>query len=350
MSAQAPYVVTNDLQLVFNTLEKRGITPPTPSRIEEAGREITRHLGRMFPTVEIIQGEEIESFLKEQTQASSLPVISLTSLLKEPDAFGTLAFSRTLRADGEQNGQLVLRSAGYMPRDPNGPSLEQQMETISKKLKDAEQNQVALADDVVYSGGTLLRYINLLKDKGIEVKKIIASVVASKDVLDRFESLGIEVVSGRKFSNVVDEVCMRDFVIAAPDGGRKIITFTGKTVTGPYVRPCGDPENWASVSPDHAASFSQTCHKSAHHIWEGVKKPDGKPVTFGDVGNLRVLFYRLNDPISRVVNELMSVRHDKSSVICLPSTPAVPTVLAGHTSTPIGGSHRPSNPLAYTPL
>lgn len=281
--SQTPYVVTDDLDLVFGMLHASNITPPTTSAVHQASRTVTSSLRAIFPQVDIISADRISGFLSDCTKQSPWPVVSLTSLLDEPVAQSSLNFSRSLKATTQKKGSLTLTDAGLLPRRAGAGDLQEQFSNVAQKIKIIDpSSDIVLADDVVFSGGTVRNIIGELRTRGINVKQVFASV-ALKDAIDLLKADNVEVVADHIYQTVLDEVCMRDFIVGAPGGGRNVVMPDGKYTAVPYIKPFGQIEKWASIDGNAASRHSKSCLEASAQLWDGLKNADELPVKFSNL-------------------------------------------------------------------
>ncbi|MBI1326538.1 MAG: hypothetical protein GC136_02740 [Alphaproteobacteria bacterium] len=250
-----PYVVTDDLVNVFANSEGALSAVPVEA-IEAASRQVTSGLQKIFPNVDRIEGGQIEAYLQDCVKNSAIPVLSLAEFLDAEDGAYPLLLSRSLITDA--NGDVT---AALMPRWQDAGSLEVQFNNAAQLGP-----EVALADDVVFTGGSMLKIIESLEQLGTKVPVIYASV-ALEEAVAKLAERGTTVYADYIYPAVLDEICMRDFIVGAPGGGRNVIAADGSYATAPYLFPYGDIENWASIPPEFAASQSKACLEAAAQLW-----------------------------------------------------------------------------------
>ena len=267
-----PYILTDDLCLVFSDLSTTRSAEDLTKVLSYASDRITAKLEEIYPRVERISSERMSTFVNRSIMANSDPVISLIPLTHAEDFPGRqiekIESSRTVKAILKNDEQIIFEDLGSMPRNSNMPCLKEQFKTAAVNIN-GHASSVHLVDDVVFSGGTIVMLADQLKKHGIEVQSVIANV-AITDGLERLNKHGIVVNADFVYDDVIDEVCMRDFIIGAPAGGRNLLLNDKSYACIPYVSPFGDVEGWASITREHVADFSRVCLESSLSIWEEI--------------------------------------------------------------------------------
>ena len=281
MPFAVPYVVTDDLDIVFAELSQQKQNMPSAEIVREASGAVINSLKSIFPRVDKIDAKRIIGFLKNCAQRESLPVISLTSLLNEPDGALSLELSRSVTHQGGSLAQSTFGDAGLLPRYSSDLSLKNQFSKVACRAQ-AISTEVALADDVVFTGGTIKKIITGLAAEGVRVRKLFTSV-AMQDGIDAIKRLGVEVKADFIYQDVIDEVCMRDFIVGAPGGGRNVILPDGSHASAPYMYPFGQIEQWASIEGESAASHSLICLEASIQVWDETINASGQAIRFGDL-------------------------------------------------------------------
>jgi hypothetical protein len=82
--------------------------------------------------------------------------------------------------------------------------------------------------------------------------------------------------------------------------GRTVYHTNGETWSAPYVSPYGDPEEWATIPPEHVDDFSAACIDQAITIWQAVERASDTKI-----------------PSRAVPRQLRGVRDEKSFVFAL---------------------------------
>ena len=142
--------------------------------------------------------------------------------------------------------------------------------------------EISLIDDVVFSGSLICKVADALREKGVIVKEVLAGV-AVKENLDVITSTGIEVKGGFYISNVLDEVCERDFYFGIAQSGQSSLQRDGKVLKQPYFMPFGLPVESASVPEGKASEFSRECLECSYELWKEIQKQSNRVVTNEDL-------------------------------------------------------------------
>lgn len=267
-----PYVVTDDLRLVVDKFrDAKGLYPPSAQAMQEASAAIRDTLKTIFDAVDIISAEEISNFLIEQAAKADLPVISMSTLVPRELTAGELSMSRSVALTRNGKGPR-FQSMGAQPRYRHNPPVQEQFNRVSGMKPGPE---VAIIDDVVFTGGTIVNAVDALAKRGIAVKKIIANV-AMTAAINRLSMLGIETVADRVYEDVIDEVCARDFLVGMPEGGRNVLLPDGQHACAPYIQPFGDTGNWASIPEDARENFSRRMLETSHAFWSEMENANGQ--------------------------------------------------------------------------
>lgn len=275
-----PYVVTNDLSLVFKFFEKNGLRIPQPSYFDVVADRVEDCLKSIFPAVEIIKSDRISGYLMNCVKQSAFPVISLTGLLADDKCSGSLRFSRSVQYEGQDGGIHTYSDVGVHPRDAKSASVSDQFNILASTLHGYKE--IALADDVVFSGGTILSITNRLAQAGIEVKEVYTSIMlgGAKDLL---LSHNIRPTADYMYDDVVDEVCMRDFIVGSPDGGRNVVLSQNEYAAAPYILPFGNIQKWASINADDAHDFSREVLFLSQVLWQDMEGLNERPLLVNDL-------------------------------------------------------------------
>lgn len=299
----APYVVTDDLSLVYPQLtERKGLALPSASMITEASQATLASLRRIFSHLISISAQEMVDFMEIEIPKAGLPVISLTTAFNtNASVAGTLSFSRTYAISAATGSRSTLRDIGLQTRLDTDPALETQYEGLVSNLDG--QKEVALADDVLATGGTALKIASKLEKFGVQVKKILANVVL-EEAYERLSKQGIELKADHRFKEIIDEVCLRDFVVGTPDGGRNVIALDGTRATAPYINPFGMTTAWASIKEENAPSFSADMLEISARFWRAADRTNGRMIKNSDL--IKPLAYLPKGaPLSQALSNLI---------------------------------------------
>ncbi|MFA5592256.1 MAG: hypothetical protein WC989_02965 [Micavibrio sp.] len=269
----APYVLTDDLPLVFAKLT--GDSEEAKRAVRQSSQMIRTSLQKIFPVVETIPADKISRFLNDRVAGSDLPAISLTGLITgDGKRIAAVEASRTVSLEPVEGIYFKFRDSGILPRLPGLPDVKEQFRRAVEFVADSKKPRVNIVDDVVFSGGTILNCANQLAARGIEVDTVIANVAINGSVA-ALGQRGIKMDADYYYDAVIDEVCMRDFIVGAPGGGRNLLLGNGQYVSVPYLYPYGNVGQWASIGRESAAGFSKDCLEASLNIWAALA-PDMK--------------------------------------------------------------------------
>ena len=142
-------------------------------------------------------------------------------------------------------------------------------------------HEVALVDDVIFSGTVLERIINLLSRINIQVPIICAGIGIGEGI-NRIKATKRQVRCVRTYEKVIDEVCERDFYPGVPLSGR--LLAGGENIGIPYLLPFGNPESWASIPSQQAANFSKFCLRQTISLFDEIERGSDKQVFCRNLG------------------------------------------------------------------
>lgn len=253
-----PYVVSQD---AAELLRRHGFNAPDHPLSDLLKEKLTATLHGVFPNVVYVSGDELRDSIIHMASLSGLPTIFQTEVYQDDSAPPqyTLNINRVVTPDGD---------------DLVGQRARPRREPIEAQISVIPPGDYAIVDDVVCSGKGVCESINLLAKSSIHIRKVIAGIAIGEG-MQRIGSLGIEVLHGRYFEEVIDEVCERDFLPFVPLGGRTVITVTGLDYCLPYVQPWGRLHKWASIPYEYATFFSRSCMHAALELWDSVA-PDAR--------------------------------------------------------------------------
>lgn len=128
----------------------------------------------------------------------------------------------------------------------------------------------------------ICKVADALKEKGVIVKEVLAGVLVAENA-PVIKSKGIEIKSAFNISNVLDEVCERDFYFGIAQSGQSLLQPNGKVLKSPYFLPFGSPEDSASVDEDKALSFSSECLECSKELWQDMQLKTNRILTSNDL-------------------------------------------------------------------
>ena len=260
-------VFSNDIVRILNgynaldfNYNEAGLIIPKKDFIKELRKDFLNTTKFIFDKVTIIDEEELLDIAsKLQDQYSKLfPIVSLDKIY-----FNSNIFLDCTRMDG--SNRLVSRS---YPKDSF--NVENQVKRISQYLKLKNQNEIILADDVVYSGSVLGLIIKLFEKNNITVVGII-SLIISQQSYRLFNDLLLGINSGYIMDDsVIDQICERDFYIGIACSGI-FVKRNNETYKAPYIKPFGNPIQRASIPECYEICFSKSCIKRSINLWEEIE-------------------------------------------------------------------------------
>ncbi len=238
-----PYVISAELDLrdvSANQIVKEG-------QIDSFRESLDRDLRNMGKETYWVSSGVMQRELGRLAATSPLPLISLDDRYLQSGY--RIGLSRGSRYD--ENGLLV--DAGYVSR-VGYAGLDTQIDQVASRIG---KKEVALADDVVFSGEMVERLALELLRRGISLKEVICGIGIGEGV-ERLTNLGIEVRAGQVFDTVEDELCERDFTLTR-GSGRRLIPTSPSYPQGAsllYFDPrFGRPAQWASVPETNTQDF-----------------------------------------------------------------------------------------------
>ena len=262
----SPYVVSADIQVLLSKwASDRGFILPNGDFFPELRAEFCVLMRSVFPQFILISEQEVSEGLAEIVAETRHPLLSLErAYFKAPYQ---LEVSRCVNALNADVG-LYARSGT--------PSLREQLAVLCA----AGVKTVSIVDDVIFSGGFLLRILELLKKSGITVATVYTGIAIGSG-MDKVRAQGYEIECVRSFPEVVDEVCERDFFPGVPLCGR---TLRGAQNIGiPYIAPFGLMKDWASIAPEHESAVSKRCVELASLLFNEIGRMSERPVLCSDL-------------------------------------------------------------------
>ena len=261
------YVVSEDVDiLVTRWCKATGLLSPAKEFYLKPRSRMKSFLRNLFARVTFIKSNEIRVGLLRSIarhKKAGLTVVSLErAYLEDSEVSERIELNRTV--DGSLEDVIV-------PSARNGtPTRQFQFERLRGK-------NIALVDDVVFSGKTLICTISGLHHCHANVHAVTAAV-GVKDGVDNLKraTFGVIGMPDRltvdcldEFDDVSDQVCERDFYPGVPYSGRT--HFTSDT-SFPYVLPLGRPDKWASIPEKELERFSVLCINNTIAIFEEIER------------------------------------------------------------------------------
>lgn len=292
-TGEMPYVISSDLAEIFTEWGGDcGVHIPSRQYFLDRVGEIAEALGTIFPDVRIVDDTSIIDLFRMVSNETTAPIISIDKIYmssvlgKNYDAYMNV----TRAVDNELNiVGLISRPVSWQAE---GVIIKPYEETVSAIAQTYNARTITLVDDVVFSGGTISQIVDSLKKCGVEVASVVAgiSIGQAKEAL---ASRGIQLRSAYHFTDVIDEICCRDFIIGAPYGGRTVVKehqANGMSKGlfdvryAPYILPLGQPVKWATIPEEQARDFSIRMMDIASKIWGDIQDLNQRTFSTRDLG------------------------------------------------------------------
>lgn len=271
-----PYVVSADISIL---LKKWAVLHqfivPYNDFVQTLREKFAGHMRSMFPKFDLVDEDEMTAGLEMFTRDSSLPVVVLDeAYIRIPP--WRLRLTRTVDSD-----LCDLESAG---RFLETQSAEDQIIGIARALKKDRQHDIALLDDVIFSGALLETVCSAFRAHGMRVRRVYAGVGIAEGVR-RVRAQEADVVCVRLYDRVIDQICERDFYPGVPLSGRTLCAAQsgGRNVGVPYCLPFGNPNKWASIPVRHERAFSQFCICQTIDLFQMIEEMSGREVRACDL-------------------------------------------------------------------
>jgi len=264
-----PYVVSADANLLLRGWsQENGLSIPKENYFQGMLSEMNSVLSEYFGVTEVIPENVLQQGLQRFLAESKLPVVSLDRTYVRPTdkLLGYLDATRTVDKNLQNTG-LGSRAAAL--------SLQRQ---IGKLAMLANGSPIALLDDVIFEGKTMLDLIQQFRRQGVAVDRVYSGITIQEGQ-KLLERNGIEVQSVvDPYLQVIDEICERDFRVGVPLSGRTVVS-DGQTTGAPYLLPFGKPEQWASIPADKAVEFSLFCLAQSLSLWTRIETESQRDVS-----------------------------------------------------------------------
>jgi hypothetical protein len=266
-----PYVVSADLSGIIRKWAGHSNTPPKEF-IRDLTSSLKSKLEDVFPEnpVEVVEEEELKSGMNELVRAFGYPTVSLDRAYIDEETPNLIGYLDATRAVDEDFATL-----GIIPRE-GCPPIETQIENLAQKY----QGEIALVDDVIFSGADLVKVggiFEMFEKKGLPIKVVIAGVGVGEGV-KKVRDYGIRAIGVREYEEVLDEICKRDFFAGVPMSGRLVKDKEDQHWSAPYFKPFGDPEKWASIPKSRVADFSKFCLEQSIVLWSKIEQISQKGI------------------------------------------------------------------------
>jgi len=263
------YIVSGDICLLLKKwVNGNGFILPDPYFFKELRDKFSTYFQKMFPAFEFIHEDELVNGVREIVNKCGLFPITFDRAYYHSDF--AIEICRSVDIYGENKGSR---------KRPGFPSLLSQFQKL-RKLRERGIKEVVLIDDVIFSGALTLGVIHILSRMDIKVSLVCAGIGVGEGV-NKLGENGCRVFCVRNYSDVIDEVCERDFFPGVPLSGRRVI---GDGNFGmPYILPFGRPQQWASIPDKYASNFSLFCIHQTIRLFEEIERCSSRIVRCNDL-------------------------------------------------------------------
>lgn len=283
-----PYVVSEDIYILTQQWANRnGYVLPRPEFFIELRSDFTIYMKRIFPSFELVSEEEVSSGLKELVDSSGLYPVSLDRVYYPSQA--KIDITRIVNSQGQDRG---------FGRRADSPLLLQQF----RELRSLGLKEVALVDDVIFTGDLLKRVSSLLERTGIRVPIIFAGIGIGEGI-KLLGNSGRQIQCVRTYPEVIDEICERDFYPGVPLSGR--LVAERDNVGAPYILPFGNPGRWASIPEDWQQAFSRFCIGQSIKIFEEIEKASDREILCSNLDRKVISMPRDNTRFVTALRQLL---------------------------------------------
>jgi len=284
------YVISEDIDVLLRTwCEKQNFCLPNSYFFRELRQEMSGYLESIFGrnSVDMIPASYLTAGIMDIVQKIKLFPISMDRVYFPTNI--ALEVNRTVDLDLNDNG--LTSRFGFEP-----------IQLQIKKIVDNCPPEIALVDDVVFSGNGISEIIDLLSKQGVKVRSVVAGIAVGNG-FQHLRVRKIEIYSVKFYPAVVDEICERDFYPGVPMSGR-LVTGTNINTGASYLLPFGKPEEWASIPKHEIKEFSSFCIQQSIKLWQKIENTSHKAVLTKDL--LRVP-YGMQDKSIRIIDALYSI-------------------------------------------
>ncbi len=263
-----PYVVSGDIDILLKRWSlRKGFLAPQDRFFSMLQSELSNELGSIFDCAEVIPSSDLLG--SEQILSAGNDVKTITLDRVYSNAPHRIELTRTVSADMSDR-PITARQ--------DSPDINKQIAALKNFFP--EGTHIILYDDVIFTGELLEKVCGQLKDAGLIVDKIVCGVGIEAG-LNNLAKLGINIVYVKKYKDVVDQVCERDFYPGVDYSGRTL--DTDRRVGLPYLLPFGKPTKWASIPPNCAIDFSKFCIEQSIKLFQEIERYSNKPVLCSDI-------------------------------------------------------------------
>lgn len=280
-----PLVISQDLGSILGGagLPKKffaslGVRRGYDGLLAEIRNDLHAVFSNVFPNFEYLGEDELALSFNAKLKAvrdRGMAVVSLDriyadSSLTSEDGHYWLDVTRMYDVEGKSTLRPRLHGKfSHMAPD-------EMVASIAQDLAKKGITQIALADDVIFSGGSIVKTAEQFAKNGIIVTDVV-SCVAIEDGVKALAKAGIRVDSVRRYEGVLDQICERDFLCGIPQSG-VLMMIDGKLVKRPYILPFGDIVKRASVPAHLAVPVSEQLLGVSVKLWRGLENLAGRKI------------------------------------------------------------------------
>ena len=277
MIVEKPYVISEELGWV-------GELPQ--SNIDTFRESLDENLRRLGKNTIWVSENILRSGLEKKVAQSPVPVISLDDrYIRSGDAY--IGMSRGVaRIDGRYTSSGYAARVGYN-------SIIDQLDSLAQQYEGME---VALADDVVFSGEMITDLSDTLQERKIMVRNVIAGIAIGEG-MEKILERGIDIQALRIFPEVEDELCERDFTLLRGSGRRitKETNYPGGANVLYFDPRWGDPVSWMSLPEGDEQEFWVQSLRRNRQLFSSDRRADsiGPFVGVSQIGSVGIVLDRL---------------------------------------------------------
>ncbi len=293
------YVISEDIDvLVSRQCRKAGLIQPHMDFYVDIRAKMKDFLQNIFARVTFVASQEIREGLLESVKEhrrAGLTVVSLERAYLEDDEIDArIELTRTVDGDAHE---IVV------------PSVRRGTREKKSQFEGLRGKNIALIDDVVFSGKTIVSTISGLHHYHSNVHAV-TTAIGVKNGVDYLRKAYFGIIGMppnltinclEEFDHISDQVCERDFYPGVPYSGRE--HFGHQIASFPYVFPLGKMREWASIPEKEIRSFSALCIDNTIALFREVEKLNG--ITFSCSSVPRPIFRSPRDstPFISFLNE-----------------------------------------------
>ena len=269
------YVVSEDIDIIVARWCKGlNLDSPDCDFYAELRSRMKSFLDSIFSKVTFVSSNEIRQGLLEsidKCKQTGLTTVCLERVyLDDSEIDARIELTRTVTEWGDD---VAIHAVRYGTRQKR-----YQFESLRGK-------KIALIDDVVFSGKTLISTITDLQYYHALTHAVIVAVGVA-DGIDRLKKTHFGVIGMpdrmsidcmEEFDHVSDQVCERDFYPGLPYSGRQHASHNFASF--PYILPFGKPGKWASIPEKEVRDFSILCLDNTITLFREIERINDVVIT-----------------------------------------------------------------------